>query len=150
MYATLLLLHSWTRWILLLVILLVIIRALNGWLNGKAYTKADAQAGVFYAMLMRLQFVLGLVLYFVSPFGFPAIQRLGMGAVMKDSAIRPWAIEHIFMMFIVIALAEISTSKTKKISTDKGKHKTMAIFTIIALVLILAAIRSRLLVVQGF
>jgi hypothetical protein len=150
MYYPLLLLHSWTRWLLLLVILLVIIRALNGWLNQKAYTKADAQSGILYIMLMRLQFVLGLVLYFVSPFGFPTIQRLGMGAVMKDSIMRPWAIEHIFIMFVVVSLAEISTSKTKKISTDNGKHKMMAIFTMIALVLILVAIRSRLLVVQGF
>jgi hypothetical protein len=136
MYLTLLTIHSWLRWVLLAVLLFALVRSLMGWLSKTPYTKIDNLAGVLSIAFAHTQLVLGLVLYFVSPFGYPAIQNQGMGAVMKDGNLRKWSVEHITMMIVAIVLVQVGRSLSKKQATDEGKHKRMATFLIIALALI--------------
>ena len=135
MYLTLLTIHSWLRWVLLAVLLFALVRSLMGWLSKTPYTKTDNLAGVLSIAFAHTQLVLGLVLYFISPFGYPAIQNQGM-AVMKDANLRKWSVEHITMMILAIVLVQVGRSLSKKQKTDEGKHKRMATFLIIALALI--------------
>lgn len=135
MYLTLLTIHSWLRWVLLAVLLFALVRSLMGWLSKTPYTKIDNLAGVLSIAFAHTQLVLGLVLYFVSDSGYPAIAKFGMG-VMKDSNLRKWSVEHITMMIVAIVLVQVGRSLSKKQATDEGKHKRMATFLIIALALI--------------
>ncbi|TAE15910.1 MAG: cytochrome B [Bacteroidetes bacterium] len=135
MYLTLLTIHSWLRWVLLAVLLFALVRSLMGWLSKTPYTKIDNLAGVLSIAFAHTQLVLGLVLYFVSDSGYPAIAKFGMG-VMKDSNLRKWSVEHITMMVVAIVLVQVGRSLSKKQATDEGKHKRMATFLIIALALI--------------
>jgi hypothetical protein len=141
MYTFFLLVHSWTRWLVLILAVLAIFKALAGWLGQKPFEKQDNIFGASFVGSMHLQLLLGLLLYFVfSPMGLKAIQTLGMGAVMKNADARYWAVEHITVMILAVVLAQVGRSLSKKAPTDLQKHKKAAIFFGIALLLVLSRI----------
>ncbi len=108
-------------------------------MNGGDFTKKDASLTKVFAMAMRLQFVLGLLLYFV----FSPITQAGFedfGGAMKNSGLRYWMVEHLFAMIVGIALIEIGAKKSKKAATSKGKFKAQAIFFTIAMIVMLSRI----------
>ncbi|GAB4487855.1 MAG: cytochrome B [Raineya sp.] len=133
--------HSWTRWLVLILALVVIFRAVSGWLGKKPFEKQDNILGASFVGSMHLQLLLGLLLYFFfSPMGLNAISTMGMGAVMKNAEMRYWAVEHISVMILAVILAQVGRSLSKKASTNLGKHKKSAIFYGLALVLVLSRI----------
>ena len=133
--------HSWTRWLVLILAIIVIFKAVSGWLGKKPFEKQDNILGASFVGSMHLQLLLGLLLYFVfSPMGLNAISTLGMGAVMKNAEMRYWAVEHISVMILAAVLAQVGRSLSKKAATDLEKHKKSAIFYGVALVLVLSRI----------
>lgn len=133
--------HSWTRWLVLLLALIVIFKAVSGWIGKKPFEKQDNILGASFVGSMHLQLLLGLLLYFVlSPMGLNAISTSGMGAVMKNAEMRYWAVEHFSVMILAVILAQVGRSLAKKASTDLQKHKKSAIFYSVALVLVLSRI----------
>ncbi|MDX2305268.1 MAG: hypothetical protein NW226_20830 [Microscillaceae bacterium] len=140
MYFTTLFIHSWLRWVVLILAIWVIIRSLSAWLGKKDYLASDNRLAIFFIAFMHLQLVIGLILYFVySPMGLAAFQQ-GMGSVMKNGAVRYWAVEHIFTMVVAVVLAQIGRTRSKRAVNPIAKHKNLAIFTILALLLILSRI----------
>jgi hypothetical protein len=139
MYHYLLSFHSVLRWLLLAAALFAILRAVRGWTGDKPFTKIDDKAGMWLILFSHLQLVLGLLLYFVYS---PIIQQAfsDFGAAMKNSDVRYWAVEHISVMIIAIAIIQIGRIRSKKATTDVSKHKRAAIFYIIGLLLILSRI----------
>ena len=89
---------------------------------------------LFTLISAHIQLLLGLVLYFVSPF----VQF--NSSTMKTGDLRYWTVEHITMMIIAIVLITIGHSKSKKAMLPAAKHKTIAIFYTIALAIIVLAI----------
>lgn len=139
MYLTLLIIHSWLRWLVLLLAILVIFRSLSGLFGKKPYLSADNKSSLYFTIGMHTQLLLGLLLYFwFSPFTLQAFKNFG--AAMKDGNLRFWAVEHIFAMVLAVVIAQIGRSATKKASTDVKKHRRSAIYTLLALVLILSMI----------
>lgn len=139
MYTGFLHLHNMLRWLLLIVIVVTLVKYLVGWIGSKPWTKADNVLGVVFTSLMDLQLLTGLVLYFfLSPVTKLALSDFG--AAMKDSGLRFYAVEHIFMMIVAVALVHVGRAKSKKEKTDHAKFKVASIFYLIALVVILAAI----------
>ncbi|MDX1903966.1 MAG: hypothetical protein SFU27_07395 [Thermonemataceae bacterium] len=141
MYNSTLLIHSWARWLVLILGVVVILKSLFAWLGQKKYEKLDNILGASFVGFMHLQLLLGLLLYFVlSPVGLQAIQNSGMKAVMKDSNLRFWAVEHITVMILAVVLAQVGRSLAKKASVDVAKHKKSFMFFTITLVLVLSRI----------
>lgn len=139
MYTTLLFIHSWLRWIFLLVALIVIVKSFIGWMGNKEYAKSDNGLAASFVGIMHLQFLLGIILYiFLSPITEAAFQNFG--AAMKNPAMRYWAVEHISMMIIALVIAQIGRTKAKKAVESLKKFKTQAIFFTIALILVLSRI----------
>jgi hypothetical protein len=134
MYSTLLTLHSALRYFVLLFLLIVIIRSLMAWQKKDAYTSTDDKLSLWLFMLTHTQLLIGLILYFVSPF------VVFSGTSMKDSLLRYWLVEHNTMMLIAIVLITMARITAKKISEGAAKHKRLFIFNAIALIIILAAI----------
>ena len=139
MYTFLIFLHSWLRWILLILGLIVIIRSYIGWFGDKSYLKSDNTMSVILVSIFHIQLVLGLLLYFVySPIVRSAFQDFGMA--MKDSQLRYWAVEHIFIMIFSIVIAQVGRVKIKKAHSAINKHKNAAIYFTLAFILILSRI----------
>ena len=130
----LLLLHSITRYLVLIALIGVIIQSLVGLAQNKPYGSLENKAGLYLFIFTHTQLLLGLILYFVSPV------VVFSGASMKDSAARYWLVEHNSIMLIAIILITMARITAKKMSTDAAKHKRLLIFNAIALVLIVLGI----------
>ncbi|MDN5200030.1 hypothetical protein QQ008_01625 [Fulvivirgaceae bacterium BMA10] len=139
MYNSLLFVHSWLRWIILALALIVIIKAFIGWFGNKDYSKGDNALSASFVGTLHLQALIGLILYvFLSPITQSAFQNFG--GAMKDAALRYWAVEHILAMLVGVIIAQIGRSRSKKAVEAVKKHKTTAIFYLIALIVILSRV----------
>lgn len=138
-YQIFLFLHSWIRWFILVLGIVVIIKAFIGWSGNKPYLKGDNGMSAGFIGLLHLNLLIGLILYFfLSPFVQQAFNDFG--AAMKDSYLRFWAVEHIAVNIIAVVVAQIGRTRSKRAASDLAKHKTVAIFYTIALLLILSRI----------
>jgi hypothetical protein len=134
MYTGLFHAHSGFRYIVLLLLLVVIIKSLYGFINNKPFLAIDNKLSLWLLIATHIQFVGGLVLYFVSPF----VQF--SGEAMKDSSLRYWTVEHVVGMLIAVVLITIARTTSKKMSHAKAKHQRLFLFNTIALILIVATI----------
>lgn len=139
MYNTVLTLHSYWAYLVLLVLILATFNALYKMAADKEYAAKDFRISLFALIVSHIQLLIGLILYFVSP-RLQAFSELGMGGVMKDSLSRLYLVEHPFVNIIAVALITIGYSKHKKKLTSQAKLKPLAVFYTIALVLFLSRI----------
>jgi hypothetical protein len=134
MYTGLFHAHSGLRYIVLLLLLAVIVKSLNGFIEKKPFQTIDNKLSLWLLIATHIQFVTGLVLYFVSPF----VQF--DGEAMKDSSIRYWTVEHLVGMVIAVVLITVARIGSKKLKEGVAKHKRLFILNTIALLVIVATI----------
>lgn len=127
-------LHSGLRFVVVILLLAAIITALAGWFGKKTYTNGNRKLNLFAMISAHTQLLVGLVLYFISPF----VQFTS--STMKDATTRYWTVEHISMMIFAIVLITIGYSRSKKAQVPEAKHRTIAIFYILAVVVVVAAL----------
>src|SRR3954469_11701395 len=138
MYYSLLTLHSLVRWLVLISLLVALVRAYNGWLGKKPFTKADHTARMAAVTISHIQLVLGIWLYVISP--TVAYFMNYFKEAVHQREIRFFGMEHITMMVLAITLLTIGSAKVKRKTTDQQQFKTMAIWFTIALLLIFSSI----------
>ncbi len=139
MYTALLTVHSYLRWVVLLLALLALVRALAGVTQRRPWTPADDGAARWFGMSLDIQMLIGLVIYlFLSPFTMPAWGDIG--AAMRDPTTRFIVIEHQFGMLIAVALTHIGRARIRKSREGASRHKTALIFFGLATVIMLASI----------
>ena len=133
MYSLLLVLHSWLRWFALAAVIVVLIRAMRGAASRARFDRTDEKWIKGAAHFLTAQAMIGIVLYAMSPY----IRGLlsDMGATMRDRTSRLFAVEHVVIMIIVVALSHMSFPIARKATTDQARHGRIAIFFGIALVL---------------
>ena len=138
MYSPILTVHSYLRYGVLFMVLLVLIRCAAGLIRGSAWDGGDEGLGRWTIRLWDLQFLLGLVLYFVSPVTQFAFANFG--AAMGDAQLREFTVEHPLMMLLATAALHVGWIRARKAATDRGKLLRMLIFVAVATVLTLVAI----------
>lgn len=139
MYPALLLVHSWFRWIVLVLALLAIARATAGAAGRRPWTAVDDRVGRLFVVSLDVQLLLGLLLYFVlSPITRAALADFG--GAMKISGVRFWAVEHVFGMVIAVAVAHRGLTRVRAIADPIRKHRVAIMFFTLALLAILASI----------
>lgn len=131
--------HSYLAYVALAVLLLAVINAILGFAGNKMFTlEKDFRISLFALILVHLQLLLGLGLYFVSPNGFYAISEFGMGGLTP--AARLLALEHPFINIVAIILVTIGWSRHKKFLEGRKKFRAIVIFYGLGLLLILSRI----------
>ncbi len=137
---TLIFLHSYLAYAVLLILVLAVANALKGWLTKKVEFSLDKdyRLSLFALILSHIQLLLGLAVYFTSASGLSAVRELGMGGL--NSAARLLAVEHPFINILAIVLITIGWSKHKKLMAATPKFKTIAIFYGLGLLFILSRI----------
>ncbi|MEW5851052.1 MAG: hypothetical protein AB2A00_19855 [Myxococcota bacterium] len=124
MYQVLLLLHSWNRWAVLVLMLLVLVGSIRRFKATGAMQPRDLKLARITAVVVDIQAVLGLLLYGVfSPITNAAFQN--MKGAMKDPVMRFWAVEHLAMMLVAWILVRVGTILAKKSSTTP--YRTLAV-----------------------
>ena len=139
MYEILLRSHSGLRWVVLALLVGAIVKSVMGMNSGKKFEGIDNKLSLFAMISVHIQLLLGLGLYFISPF-VKAAMEMGMGEAMKDSVMRFWLVEHLFGMLIGITLITIGRIASKKASDDKAKFKKVAVYFALGLLAILITI----------
>lgn len=119
-------LHNFLRWIIALFLLVSIVQAFSK-------NPGLKKTSLWLLIASHITFLVGLYQYFTSAVGFKLIQANGFGAVMKDSVLRFWAVEHITGMLIAIILITIARGKARR-----GGYPV--ILYLLALIIILAVV----------
>jgi hypothetical protein len=139
MYASVLWLHSWLRWAVLLTGLVAWLRAIGGKTARRPWTPQDELWGLLLTISVDLQFLVGLVLYlFLSP-----ITRLGLrnfAAAMQINVARFFTVEHVIGMIAGIALVHVARVKIRKAADPDRKHRLAMVLFGIALVVMIISI----------
>ncbi len=129
-------LHSYFAYLVLLGIAISFVYALVGALSGKSFGEKDRKMGLLGLIPTHIQFLVGLILYFLSPVGF---SNLGPGT-MSDSMSRLYALEHPVINIIAVALITVGYSRAKKLTESRNQFRSIYMFYGIAFILILSRI----------
>jgi len=134
MYTTILVLHSWLRWLALGAGLAATISVARD----KGSPLSDRLGTILIATL-DLQLLLGLALYFVLSPSMEAI-RANFGESMRDPVARFWAVEHITTMFGAVIAAHVGRVLARKTADPNSRRMKLLICYGIATVLMFLAV----------
>lgn len=130
--------HSLLRWLVILSCAWALLRVWSGFFSKAQWTDKDRKSGLIFTSILNVQFVVGLVLYFLSPLTRSAMENFG--AAMKDGMLRFFAVEHVTGMLLAVIIAQVGYSISKRATTDRARFLRAAICYTIAGVLILVSI----------
>jgi hypothetical protein len=102
MYQGLLHLHNFLRWVILLLLVINVIRHILA--MNKPFEAADKKLGLVLMITAHVMLLIGLYQYFAGNNGFGLFIENGAAVVMRDPAMRFWAVEHITSMILAIEL----------------------------------------------
>ncbi len=133
MYAVLLTMHAWVRWVVVLTGLVALGRAAA---MRPIWTQADTSVARVFVGAVDLQMSLGLILYLaVSPLTQAAFVRFG--DAMHDKVLRFWAVEHITGMLLAITLVHIGHVQSRRPGDARLRHRAVLLWFGAGLVAIL-------------
>ena len=134
----LLIIHSYLRWLVLLAGVLAIFKMTRGFSSGAVYGPADRRYSAIFVGLFDLQFLIGLILYGVSPLTRGAMQN--MATSMQDPHTRFFVAEHPMMMFVALCAAHGTSIWSRRATVDRAKFMRASLGFSLALGLMLAGI----------
>lgn len=136
MYLALLVLHSWLRWIVIVLAAVAVWRAVRGLTQKTPWSAADERIGKLFMISVDVQLLLGLLLYgLLSPTTLSAFADFG--AAMKDRVARFWAVEHMSAMLLAVVAVHVGRVRGKKLGEAVERHRT-ALITLIVFFLLVA------------
>ena len=134
MYSATLTLHSWLRWVVILLGIFAVMRAIAA-TRSRRWTPADDRAAMLFTIGFDLQFLVGLLLYFVvSPITRAALQH--MDSAMRTATLRYWTVKHPTAMLVALILAHAGRVVVRR-APEAKKGRMALIFFAIALLVIL-------------
>ena len=139
MYSALKTVHSYWAYLALAILILASVNALLGMRGNKAFSARDLRISLFGLIFSHVQLLVGLILFFVSPW-FDQWSALGVGGVMKDAQARLYLVEHPLTNIIAILLITMGWSMHKRQAEDGKKFSRIGIFYTLGLVLLLSRI----------
>ena len=128
--------HSGLRWVVLILLVVAIINAFIKRSGGSLYPGKDKFA-LFAMISVHIQLLLGLLLYlWLSSDKVVTFSE----NTMSNATIRFYTVEHLVGMLLGIALVTIGYSKAKRQAQINKGWKTIGVFYLLGLVVILVSI----------
>jgi hypothetical protein len=134
----LLILHSWFRYLVVCMLVLSVIIAYRGYSRGASFSKKVNAVRHWTATIAHLQLTIGVILYIKSPMIQYFLHHFD--ELKNDIEQVFFGIFHISLMTIAVVLLTIGSAKTKRLTTDYEKYKTMYQWFAISLIIIFMAI----------
>jgi|TARA_B110000495_G_scaffold26497_1_gene19510 hypothetical protein len=130
--------HSYWAFFVLLILVAAIFNAFIGRYTGKEFSTKDLRISLFGLIFSHIQLLIGLILYFVSPW-FDQWSEIGIG-VMKDTQTRLYLVEHPLINILAIFLITMGWSMHKRQSESSKKFLRIILFYSLGLLLLLSGI----------
>jgi chromate transport protein ChrA len=127
--------HSLLRYGVLLAVAVAGVAALRGYLTKGPIIVWERAAAIVAMVLCHVQLVLGLALYMMR---WNKLHK-NFAAEPNSPIFRFWKFEHIGTMIVAIVLVTLGRMLSKRARTEQGKQLRVAVFYLIALVLMLWA-----------
>ncbi len=138
MYGAVLTIHSWIRW---LALLLGAAATINAFRDRAQPSARPPGAGwdTMFQLTLDVQLLFGLLLYFgLSPFTRDALNDLANS--MHVPALRFWAIEHIVFMFTAVGLVRAGRVMALNAKTPQSRRTRRLTCFVLAMVILAAGI----------
>jgi hypothetical protein len=129
---------SYWAFFVLLILVAAIFNAFIGRYTGKEFSTKDLRISLFGLIFSHIQLLIGLILYFVSPW-FDQWAEIGIG-VMKDTQTRLYLVEHPLINILAIFLITMGWSMHKRQSESSKKFLRIILFYSLGLLLLLSGI----------
>ena len=137
MYSGALLLHSWLRWVVLILGAIAVWRVMTA-APARRWSPADDRALKLFSMSFDLQILIGLLLFFwLSPNISAAAQDVS--AAMRQPQLRFWLVEHPVGMLAAVVLMSVGRVRVRRAPEDL-KARRARLFFGLGFLLMLAAI----------
>lgn len=130
--------HSGLRWVVLILLLAAVWVAVRHLAGRRAdYTEGNRKLYLFALIATHIQVTGGLLLYLLpAGLGSPKVNF----SLAMDKFYRFYTVEHITAMLIAVVLITIGHSRQKRAADALAKHKQVAIFMGLGLLIILLSI----------
>ncbi len=138
MYQTLLICHSFLRWLVLMSLLYSIYRAYKGYSLKLLFSKTDNSVRHWTATIAHIQLILGILIYVQSPIVKYFWKNFSEEIQNPETVF--FGLLHIFLMLAAIVLITIGSALAKRKKADNDKFKIMLLWFSIALFIIFIAI----------
>lgn len=138
MYSGLLVIHSLFRWIVLFLLLTAIYRAFTGYRQQRSFSKTDNAVRHWTATAAHIQLIIGIILYTKSP--MVHYFRSHSSSPTPFFEITFFGVIHIGLMILAVVGLTIGSAIAKRRPADKEKFKTMLIWFLVALLVMMLAI----------
>ena len=138
MYEILQNVHSYWAFFVLTILVIVILNAFISKSKGLEFSVKDLRISLFGLIFSHIQLLIGLILYFVSPW-FDKWDSLEM-SVMKNAQTRLYLVEHPITNIIAIALITLGWSMHKRQVLPSKKFLRIGLFYSLGLILLLSRI----------
>lgn len=125
--------HSGFRWVVLALLVITVLNALMKMIGNKSFTASDGRLVFLTPRSMEIQFILGIILYFISP-------MVNFSDPFANELTRFYTVEHISTMIIAVGLVSVGSARVRRMSDSGKRFRTTLIFFGISLVLVLAMI----------
>jgi hypothetical protein len=137
MYSGALILHSWIRWLVLILGALAVWRAMAA-APASRWSPADDRAVKLFSMAFDVQILIGLILFFwLSPSVSESMHHAG--DAMRQPQLRFWLVEHPIGMVAALILINVGRVKVRR-APEELKARRARLFFGLGLLLILASI----------
>ncbi len=138
MYNILKTVHSYWAFFVLTILFIAILNSLIRIISKKSFNSTDLRISLFGLIFSHIQLLIGLILYFISPW-FDQWSSLGMG-VMKNNESRLYLVEHPITNILAIFFITIGWSLHKKQSESSKKFLRISLFYGFGYILLLSRI----------
>lgn len=138
MYPTLLVLHSYGRWLVLIALLMVLQRVYFCWKYGSLISQLDAYVRVIALVVAGVQITTGLALYFISPVVAYFYTRFPETIHLRE--VRFFGMEHSSMMLTGLLVFLWVLIRFYRPQTDNLRYKKATRWLTLALFIILTSI----------
>ena len=134
-YSLTLALHSLFRWLVLIGLVYTIFNSFRGWTTRRNY---NDRIRTVTTIIVHTQLILGLCLCYLSPLVNYFIKNYH--TAIHESEPRFFGMEHSSVMITGIIVITIGSVLAKRKTDDTKKFKTLAIWFLIGLLLILSSV----------
>lgn len=138
MFAPLLAIHSLLRWVIVIILLYAIVLAFRGWILNKPYNYINTWIHTSTAILVSIQLMIGLWLYFNSPIVSSFLNNFSVAISQRQ--LRFFGMEHSLMMLLGVGSTLMGTFLAHKEKNSRLKFKLIAIWYSIAFIAIFPSI----------